>query len=266
MKARSVMKRVLRIVLLIICIVVFIFSAVSLGRYALDTWRTVRDFNDLAGMVKDDTVTIPDLDSDTEDIDESARMMAKYGDLYDLNRDFIGWLSIDGTNIDYPVMYTPYDPEYYLHRNFYGETDSSGTLFADYRCSFNPDSTNIIIYGHHMRSGTMFGRLVDFKDEDYLEAHSTITFDTIYRSGTYEIFAAFLSKAYDIDDDVFKYYDFINAYSAEEYYDYLANIKAISLYYNDSIAPEYGTGLLTLSTCDYTQDDGRFVLLARRVN
>lgn len=260
------MKKFLSTIILIAAIICFCWSAFSLGRYALQSWMTQKNLNDLAGEINNTPLLIDEAgDTEAEEISESEQMMAKYGNLYARNQDFIGWLSIEGTKINYPVMYTPYDPQHYLRRNFDGDYDIGGMLFADYRCSFDPDSTDIIIYGHHMKNGTMFGPLMDFKDSDYLKEHSTVTFDTIYRPGTYQIFASFLSAAYDDASDEFKYYDFINAESEEELTEYLNNIKALSLYYNEDNAPVFGDEIITLSTCDYTQDDGRFAVLAKRI-
>ncbi len=103
--------------------------------------------------------------------------------------DFAGWITIDGTKIDYPVMLTPNDGDYYLKRNVNGEDDINGTLFMDPRTDLVQRSTNIIIYGHNMKSGAMFGSLKKYLDEDYWREHAQIRFDTIYEKGTYEVFA-----------------------------------------------------------------------------
>lgn len=260
------MKRILGTIILIIAIICFGWSAFSLGKYAWQTWTTQKNLDNLADKVKTDTITIPDTAEESENpAAESEAMMEKYGELYNENKDFIGWLSVEGTKINYPVMYTPDDPEHYLRKNFDGDYDIGGMLFVDARCTFNPSSTDTIIYGHHMNNGTMFGPLMDFQDNDYLKKHTTVTFDTMYRPGTYKIFASFQSKAYDPDSDDFKYYDFINATSAKELQDYLDNIKSLSLYYDDENAPVFGDEIITLSTCDYYTTDGRFAVLAKRI-
>ena len=92
------------------------------------------------------------------------------------NADCIGWLSIDGTNISYPVMHTPSDPQKYLRQNFYGRYSQSGVPFLDGRCDLQ--STNLIIYGHNMRNGTMFADLKKYVDRDFLSAHRTVKFET----------------------------------------------------------------------------------------
>lgn len=265
------MKKFLLSIIFIAAAVCFCWSAFSLGRYAWQTWNTQKNLNTLADEINDNVV-LPDMNNASESqtpeekaVSESEAMMNKYGSLYEHNQDFMGWLSIEDTNINYPVMYTPDDPQHYLRKNFDGDYDIGGMLFADYRSSFNPASTNIIIYGHHMKNGTMFGPLMDFQDTDFLEAHKTVTFDTIYRPGTYEIFAAFQSAVYDEDSDNFKYYDFIDAASEQEFNDCLTEIQSLSMYYDAEGAPVYGDELITLSTCDYYTDDGRFVVMAKRV-
>lgn len=262
------MKRIIGTIILIIAIICFGWSAFSLGKYAWQTWTTQKNLDSLADKVKTDGITIPDTDTAEESEDpaaESEAMMEKYGELYNENKDFIGWLSVEGTKINYPVMYTPDDPEHYLRKNFDGDYDIGGMLFVDARCTFNPSSTDTIIYGHHMNNGTMFGPLMDFQDNDYLKEHTNVTFDTMYRPGTYKIFASFQSKAYDPDSDEFKYYDFINADTASDFEEYLNNIKALSLYYDEENAPSFGDEIITLSTCDYYTTDGRFAVLAKRI-
>lgn len=264
------MKKFLSTIILIAAIICFCYSAFSLGRYALQTLTTVKNLDKLSQEINDDTINIqtPDetgLSEEDAKAAEAERMMAKYGSLYEKNQDFIGWLSIEDTNINYPVMYTPKDPQHYLRKNFDGDYDIGGMLFVDYRCTFDPSSTDTIIYGHHMNNGTMFGPLMDFQDIDYLKEHTTVTFDTIYRGGTYKIFAAFQAAAYDDDSNTFKYYDFINAETEEDLNNYLDNIKALSLYYDEDNAPVFGDEIITMSTCDYYTTDGRFAVLAKRI-
>lgn len=186
-----------------------------------------------------------------------------YKTLYEKNKKLIGWLKIDDTIIDYPVMQT-LDNKYYLEHNFNQEYDKNGSLFLDCSCSVYPRSTNLIIYGHHMKSGQMFGQLQKYAKESYYEKHTTIQFDTIYEKGTYEIMYVFRSQVYNEDDLVFKYYQFINANSETEFDSYMEEMAALSLY-DTGVTASYGDSLLTLSTCDNSQKDGRFVVVARKV-
>ena len=199
---------------------------------------------------------------DTEE--KSYVVLEKYKSLYKTNKNLIGWLKIDDTNIDYPVMQTV-NNEYYLDHNTKQEKDKNGTLFLDKDCSITRTSTNYIIYGHHMKSGKMFGYLDHYKEEDFYKKHKNISFDTIYEEGTYEVMYVFLSKIYYEEEVVFKYYQFIDANSEQEFNSYMEEMAQMSLY-DTGVTAQYGDQLLTLSTCDYEQEDGRFVVVAKRIS
>lgn len=199
---------------------------------------------------------------DTEE--KSYVVLEKYKSLYKTNKNLIGWLKIDDTNIDYPVMQTV-NNEYYLDHNTKQEKDKNGTLFLDKDCSITRTSTNYIIYGHHMKSGKMFGDLDHYKEEDFYKKHKNISFDTIYEEGTYEVMYVFLSKIYYEEEVVFKYYQFIDANSEQEFNSYMEEMAQMSLY-DTGVTAQYGDQLLTLSTCDYEQEDGRFVVVAKRIS
>ncbi len=190
-------------------------------------------------------------------------VLEEYQTLYQKNKKLIGWLKIDDTIIDYPVMQTS-DNEYYLEHNFNQEYDKNGSLFLDYACSVYPRSTNLIIYGHHMKSGQMFGQLQRYAKESYGEKHSLIQFDSIYEKATYQVMYVFRSQVYNDDDFVFKYYQFIDANSEEEFNSYMSEMEEMSLY-DTGVTASYGDSLLTLSTCDNSQTDGRFVVVAKRI-
>lgn len=156
------------------------------------------------------------------------------------------------------------DNEYYLEHNFNQEYDKNGSLFLDYACRVYPRSTNLIIYGHHMKSGQMFGQLQRYAKESYGEKHSLIQFDSIYEKATYQVMYVFRSQVYNDDDFVFKYYQFIDANSEEEFNSYMSEMEEMSLY-DTGVTASYGDSLLTLSTCDNSQTDGRFVVVAKRI-
>lgn len=191
-------------------------------------------------------------------------LLDEYKTLYNKNKNLIGWLKIDDTLIDYPVMQTS-DNEYYLDHNLNQEYDKNGSLFLDKECDIIKPSTNFIIYGHHMKSGRMFGGLKEYKSESYYKKHKYIQFDTIYEKGTYEVMYVFNSKIYYEDEVVFKYYQFIDALSEQEFYSNMEEMKKLSLY-DTGVQAEYGEQLLTLSTCDYGEDDARFVVVAKKIS
>lgn len=213
-----------------------------------DALADAKDKNDFA--IHKTAVQLPDV------LDE-------YKTLYEKNKKLIGWLKIDDTIIDYPVMQTG-DNSYYLEHNFNQEYDKNGSLFLDYNCSIYPRSTNLIIYGHHMKSGQMFGQLQKYAKQSYGEKHSIITFDSIYEKATYQVMYVFRSQVYNEDDLVFKYYQFIDANSEKEFDSYMNEMAKMSLY-DTGVTARYGDSLLTLSTCDNSQTDGRFVVVAKRI-
>lgn len=202
-------------------------------------------------------------DSEENDGEEAEPViLEKYEELYEANNDMAGWITVEGTNIDYPVMQCS-DNEYYLHHDFYGEESVYGCLYVKAEADL-ADGTNFIIYGHNMNNGSMFGSLDQYMNEDFYREHSTISFDTLYEERTYEIVAVFQSQVYNKGDDVFKYYQFYQADTQEEFDDFYNNIKNLSLY-DTGVEAEFGDVFLTLSTCAYHVEDGRFVVVAKRV-
>ena len=190
----------------------------------------------------------------------------EYLPLLQENSDLAAWLTIPDTPIDYPVMYTSRDPEYYLRRAFDGGWARSGSLFIGAGCV--PDGTNIIVYGHNMGDNTMFGSLLRYEGEDYAREHREILYDLIQPDGSYErlrfeVIAAFYSRVYKIDEDgVFRYYYGTDLSDPKDFQSYVEEARKASLY-DLGAAEEYGDRLLTLSTCSYHTDDGRFVVVAR---
>ena len=186
----------------------------------------------------------------------------RYQPLVQQNSDFVGWLTIDDSLIDYPVMKSSEDdPEYYLHRDFYGKDSSSGCLFVGGGC--DTDSEAFIIYGHNMNNDTMFGTLDRYYDYDYAVSHQDIVFSTPDGERVYRVFAAFQTRVYSDRDDVFKYYEEIGQLGQDEYEQTVETVRGMSV---PSLpdAPEYPAQLLFLSTCSYHTDDGRFVVAAYR--
>jgi sortase, srtB family len=236
------------------------------GFYYFQSTRTGMDYESLAELKGSRTLSQLNMGNDvtvhrtSEDMPE---ILDEYKTLFEKNKKLIGWLKIDDTIIDYPVMQTS-DNKYYLEHNFNQEYDKNGSLFLDCSCSVYPRSTNLIIYGHHMKSGQMFGQLQKYAKESYYEKHKEIQFDTIYEKGTYEIMYVFRSQVYNEDDLVFKYYQFINANSGTEFQSYMEEMKKLSLY-DTGVTAGFGDSLLTLSTCDNSQKDGRFVVVAKKI-
>jgi len=182
--------------------------------------------------------------------------------LHEKNPDCVAWITIDGTVIDYPVMYRPSQKNYYLHRDFNGNHASAGALFIAENC--DPDnSDNVIIYGHHMNSGKMFAALNKFKKSSFWEEHKRIIYETLHGSESYEVMFAFTTPVYTGHD--FEYYAFSKANSAEEYDAYINACREWALY-DTGVTAQYGDKLLTLSTCEYSQKNGRMVVVARKIS
>ncbi len=194
---------------------------------------------------------------------EVPDILPEYEILYNKNKKLIGWVKIADTNIDYPVMQTV-DNEYYLTHDFDQKKDKNGCIFMDKDCDVIDRSTNLIIYGHHMKSGAMFGHLDKYTDESFFEEHQTFQFDTIYEKGTYQVVYVFQAKVLAEDEIAFKYYQFIDANSEEEFYSNMAAMAEMSMY-DTGVTPPYGSELVTLSTCDRTQGaEGRLVVVGMR--
>ena len=191
-------------------------------------------------------------------------ILPEMNELYSQNQDFVGVLTVVDTDINYPVVQTPSDPEYYLRRDFYGESSTAGTLFVDYRCDIVNPTTNTIIYGHNMRSGTMFGGLKRYLDYDYYQAHKTIIFKTLYEEQTYQVVGVGLSEVGYDDDDTYKYYDFIDALTGEELQEFIDNIQSLSVF-DETIDITSDDKLLTLSTCNTYTENGRMFVVAKRI-
>lgn len=194
---------------------------------------------------------------------EPKEVLEEYKNLLNKNKKLIGWLKIDDTNIDYPVMQTS-DNEYYQDHNLNQEYDKNGSIFMDKDCDVLKPSTNYILYGHHMKNGSMFGKLDLYSSEKYCSEHQYIQFDTIYEKGLYQVMYVFRSRVYSEEEIVFKYYQFIDALSEQEFDSYMQEMSAMSLY-DTGVTAQYGAQLLTLSTCDYQEKNGRFVVVAKRV-
>lgn len=200
----------------------------------------------------------------TGEAEKPVRVSNPYRENYLENPDMAAWLQIPGTLIDYPVMWTPRDENYYLLRDFQGNDNQNGCLILDTDSCLDPLSTNLIIHGHNMRSGAMFGNLTDYEDENYYKDHTQIILYTPECQRNYEVIAVFRSQVFKKSDNVFKYYKFFQADSEEEFDDFYENIKEMSLY-DTGVTAQFGDHFLTLSTCVYHVKNGRFVVVAREV-
>ena len=185
--------------------------------------------------------------------------------LYLENSDMVGWIQIEGTNIDYPVMQTLAEPNYYLKHDFEKNYTDYGCPFMQADCDALAPSDNLILYGHNMKDGSMFADLAKYRSKDFWQNHKTVWFDTELGSCAYEIFAVIRTTVQKDAADVFPFYLFVNATAPEDFADYVSACKARALY-DTGIFAEYGDKLLTLSTCDNITDDGRLLIIAKQTD
>ena len=183
--------------------------------------------------------------------------------LHEENPDIAGWIRIEGTRVDYPVMWTPNEPEYYLRRNFQKEESMAGTPFLDADSAI-PGSSNWLIYGHNMKNGTMFHDILQYDDKAFCDEHRTIHFDTLEGEGVYEVVAVCYTQIYPEDADVFKYYQYASITDEASFDAYVQGVKALSIY-DTGVTPVWGDQLITLSTCEYSVEEGRFIIVARKI-
>lgn len=250
------MKRA-RLIIQILSFLVFAVCAVYLSKYFYDNYNAKSDIAQLQSIAAEDK------GSGAEESYAENGMLSEYYELYQRNGDMVGWIRIADTSIDYPVMYRNDDNEYYLHRNFDKEYSYSGLPFMDKDCDLAKPGDNLIIYGHNMKSGLMFAPLLKYENENYLSEHREIEFDTMYKREKYRIISVFRTQVGSQHE--FKYYNFTDSHSEEDFDNFTDAVKKLSLYNIDESAA-YGDKLLTLSTCSYDSDDERFVVVAKKIS
>ena len=193
---------------------------------------------------------------------ELLKEAAGYAALKNENPDYVGWIRIPDTRIDYPVVDRESDPEYYLHRAFDGSKSFGGTPFLGEASGV--DTKCLIIYGHNMKNGSIFGTLDSYKKADCWKEHPIIRFYVGGEPRTYEVFAAVETQVLYEDEDGFRYYRYDGDITEEEYDELVTWLRGHSDY-DTEIVPEYEDQILMLSTCSYHTKNGRFVVAARRV-
>lgn len=260
------MKRKVLNVLAVVFLVIALSCGGYLAYYYYGSVKSEKAIAQLSGLIQQ--VEVPDNEKSGPEMVEidGVQVQKKFEKIYQENHDFLGWLTIEDTHIDYPVMYTPKDSEngqYYIHRNFQGDYSAAGLPFVDANCDISIPTDNIIVYGHNMNAGTMFHDLLQYEDESFYQTHKTFRFDTIYGDGEYEVVAMFYAQILDEDSDEFKYYEFVNAGNEEEFMDFVNHVKAMSVT-DTGVEVQYGDKLVTLSTCAYHVKDGRFAVVAKK--
>ncbi len=193
---------------------------------------------------------------------EPMEILPEYAEIFQKNTDMVGWICIPGTKLDYPVVQSPKQVNYYLYRNFYKEYNKHGCIYAREQCEVDKPSDNITLYGHRMQDGSMFATLVNYTKKDFFEKNRYIYFDTLTERHNYEIIAVFKTTA--TLGEGFQYHLFVDAANEASFDSFIQTCKAESFYETGATA-QYGDKLITLSTCEYSQDNGRLVIVAKRI-
>ena len=251
-------QKIIGIILLVVSLGCLAYSGIELYKYYTENNNNEQIVEELKTEVVNNPVYIEN--NEVIPVEEDEPYVNPYVDLQAENSDLVGWITIPGTRIDYPVMQTPNNEQYYIHRDFYHNYSSPGMIFCRGAADLEKPSQNITMYGHHMRIGTMFHDLTRYQDEEFYQMHRYIQFNTSYRPGTYEVVAAFESSTTD-----FNFWDFIdsdskNGISAEEF---IANFQGRTPYETTEVSPE--DEFITLITCNYHRSNGRYIVIARRV-
>ena len=189
--------------------------------------------------------------------------LADYEALYALNPDFFGWIRLEGTRVDYPVMYSPDRPLQYLGHDFYGKFSYAGVPFVDGEC--DGGGRYLIVYGHHMKDGSMFSGLMAYEDRAFWEQHPTFRFDTRFERRIYAVVAAFRARVLTKEEKGFRYYSYAALDDEETFETYMSHVRAMAAY-DTGVETAFGDEILALSTCAYHTEKGRFVVVAKRVN
>lgn len=211
-----------------------------------------------------ETIEKTDTEKDTMTYSQDKSFLSDYQDLYLQNNDMVGWIKIEDTKINYPVMQSKDNPNFYLKHGFDKAYTDYGCPYIQENCDVDIPSDNLIIYGHNMKDSSMFSGLMNYTDKSFWEIHKTISFDTLTEQCDYEIIAAFKTEVYTDSPESFKYYQFINADTGDEFNAYITKCKELALY-DTGVTAEYGDKLITLSTCEYSRNNGRMVVVAKKI-
>lgn len=193
------------------------------------------------------------------------KVLDQYVIMHGLYPDLVGWLKVDGTGIDYPVMQDVTGEEYYLRHNFEGNEDAKGNPFVDAGTTIDPLDKNIVIYGHNVSSGSQFGNLDYYLDPEYYKEHRMFTFDTIYETGRYRIVAVVKTHVRQDSENGFRYY-WMRGYDNRGEFQELLDFIEENRVYDTGEHLSYGDTTLMLSTCEYTVENGRLVIIAKRMS
>lgn len=294
-KKNKVFGRIVYFCLLAVFASIFLYCAKYITDYVTESKEQADYYDDLSNLVNqhrppvtDPTYTLPTVPENTEPSGTTPEgtepegtepstpvepteppapteptILPEYQAIYEMNNHLVGWIRIPGTKVDYPVVQSPENPNFYLNHSFDKKWSSGGCIYAREKCDVFTPSDNIVLYGHHMKNGSMFATLDKYKKKSFWQDHQTFSFDTLYERHTYQIIAVFKTSANA--GAGFSYHLFDSADSKEEFDAFMEEVHKLQ-FYDTGITAEYGDMLLTLSTCEYTLDNGRFVVIAKRIS
>ena len=282
-RSRAKTKKYIYIGLIAVFSVAFLVSTGFLADYFIKSWKHQKMSATLSEMVQPENNGTDSLEDYTHiDLSEDFTLpptsrftrvvhpktgramiiLSEYASLFAENPDLVGWITIDGTQVNYPVLQTPEWVNYYLTRDFYGQYSKHGSLYVNESANVKTPSDNVTIYGHKMKDGSMFASLHEYKSKTFFAEHPYIKFSTIYEHHTYQIVSVFTTTA-NVETG-FAYHNFVDG-NKESFDAFVAKCKELSLY-NTGVDAAYGDKLITLSTCEHSIVDGRFVVVAKRIS
>ena len=274
------MKKVLFTAIVVLLVAAFGISAFMVGNYLIDGKKQAERNEELSEIVANaqtETTAVPETTeaAETQESTEATQetteatqpteaggILPGYKEIYEMNNDVVGWIKMEGTKLDYPVMQTPTNPNYYLYRDFDKKNSKRGSIYIKEECDVNAPSDNITIFGHNMQDGSMFACLGDYTNKRVWENNSLIFFDTLTEYHTYKIFAVFKTSA-NLGQG-FRYHMFVDAENEQEFDEFVSTCKRLA-FFDTGITPVYGDKLICLSTCEYSLDNGRLVVAAVRI-
>lgn len=281
-KAKKKRGNALYIILLILLLAVFAVSAGLLIKYWVESLQSQQTYDDIKNVVGDYTrpalnpgESRPAGDPTVETTSPYAtvtdpktglqfEVLKQFAQLYEQNPDLVGWITVPGTKVDYPVVQRPESTDYYLYRDFYGKYDSHGCIYAREVCDVFRPSDNITMYGHRMQDMTMFAELTKLTDRDYVMENPYIYFDTLTEYHTYKVIYVLTTTA-SVGGNGFAYHQFVDAGSQADFDEFIRSCEQWKLFSTGDTA-QFGDKLITLSTCEYTHENGRLVVVAKRID
>lgn len=260
-----------RKIAIIILVIIIIGAVAYLGFEAYKVYKQKQKYEELAQFLlenineeKPNKIEVQNTIEPEQTIPTSR--MEKVMELNNKNNDIVGWIEIPNTTINYPVLKGK-DNSFYLNHDYEKNFSALGSIFLDKDVDIEEPSTNMLMYGHRNKSNMMFEHVFKYRNEAFYKEHPDIRFTTLNSDSEYTIIGAMYTKSYefneDIDGSAFKFYNFIQANNEEEFNNYINNIKSNSVYNIDETA-EYGDKLITLCTCEYSQKNGRFIVVAKK--